>query len=64
MLSKHVQVPWWNKRTRMERRLLLTTVCLVVVASSFLAGIILIAKGSAQLVRIILPSSAPAGNFS
>ena len=45
-----LQVPWWNKRTRMERRLMLITICLTVVAGSCFAGIILMARDKDQLV--------------
>ena len=38
------QVPWWNKRTRMERRFLVFAGALTVVAIAMGAGLILLAR--------------------
>jgi len=40
------KVPWWNKRTRMERRFFLITGVLGVVSIGLLAGLILVARGN------------------
>ena len=39
-----LQVPWWNKRSRLERRLLLVTVSLVLLISVLIAAIVLTVK--------------------
>lgn len=39
------RVPWWNKRTRMERRFIVLTGVLVVMSVGLLTALILVAKG-------------------
>jgi len=41
MNMKIKKVPWWNKRTRLERRLILTTLSLLLVISCLIAAIVL-----------------------
>jgi len=49
MQMKIQKVPWWNKRTRMERRLLLVSIVLTIVTGSCMAGIVLVARSSTDL---------------
>jgi len=58
MQMKIQKVPWWNKRTRMERRLMLITICLTVVAGSCFAGIILMARDKDQLQSVQEPEAS------
>ena len=47
------QVPWWNKRTRMERRGMGVIGILVVVSVCLGVGVVLLAKGRANRVSTI-----------
>ena len=42
--STHPQVPWWNKRTRMERRFVVSIGSMGVVALSLGVGLVLVAR--------------------
>ena len=44
MQMKIKKVPWWNKRSRLERRLLLVTVSLILLISVLIAAIVLTVK--------------------
>ena len=44
------QVPWWNKRTRMERRFLLFAGALTVVAIALGAGLVLMVRDKVRRV--------------
>ena len=44
-----LQVPWWNKRTRLERRLLITALLLTAATAIAIAVAALVAQSSKQL---------------
>ena len=48
--STHPQVPWWNKRTKMERRFVVLIGSLGVVALSLGVGLVLVARGQRNSV--------------
>ena len=45
------QVPWWNKRTRLERRLILTALALVLLVSILIAALVLTVQSFSDVVR-------------
>ena len=48
--TTHPQVPWWNKRTNMERRFVVLIGSLGVVALSLGVGLVLVARGQRNSV--------------
>ena len=44
-----LQVPWWNKRTRLERRLLITALLLTAATAIAIAVAVLVAQSRQQL---------------
>jgi len=51
------QVPWWNKRTRMERRMLGLSACLLVLSVCLTVGLVLVTKDTGY-------NQDPDGDFS
>ena len=43
-------MPWWNKRTRLERRLILTALALVLIISILIAALVLTVQGFSDAV--------------
>ena len=43
-------MPWWNKRTRLERRLILTALALVLLISILIAALVLTVQSFSDVV--------------
>ena len=46
-------VPWWNKRSRLERRLMLVTLSLVILISLLITAIVLTVRSYSNVSKTI-----------
>ena len=53
MTMKIKNVPWWNKRSRLERRLMLVTLSLVILISVLISAIVLTVRSYSNVSRTI-----------
>ena len=53
MTMKIKNVPWWNKRSRLERRLMLVTLSLVILISVLITAIVLTVRSYSNVSRTI-----------
>ena len=53
MQMKIKNVPWWNKRSRLERRLMLVTLSLVLLISILITAIVLTVRSYSDVSRTI-----------
>ena len=52
-----IEVPWWNKRTRLERRLILTALALLLLISILIAALVLTVQSFSDTVSTLSRSS-------
>ena len=52
-----IEVPWWNKRTRLERRLILTALGLLLLISILIAALVLTVQSFSDTVSTLSRSS-------
>ena len=48
-----LQVPWWNKRSRLERRLMLVTLSLIILISVLITAIVLTVRSYNNVSKTI-----------